>query len=75
MSLFKDLGIIAVNIDEEDSFQIAKSFSKTYDFSQIIHGYCETEEDQPTFGQIGCNGFILIKPNKEFLVESTPALL
>jgi hypothetical protein len=50
MEIFKEVGIIAVNIDEEDSLKIAKAFSKAFDFSDLIHGYCEGPEDVPEFG-------------------------
>jgi hypothetical protein len=42
----------------------------------VVNGYIDTDSEVPTFGQLGCSGFIVLGPDGEFVAEKTePAFL
>ena len=61
----------------DDGVATAKSFGKRFQIpSTVLNGYIEAESEAPTYGQLGCGGFIVLGKHGEFASARTvPAFL
>ena len=68
--------MICVEIGD-DGIATAKSFGKRYQMpSTVLNGYIEAPSEAPTYGQLGCGGFIVLGKYGEFASARTgPAFL
>jgi len=60
-----------------DGLRTAQSFGEHFEIpATIVNGYIDTPSERPSFGQLGCGGFIVLGPYGEFVSERTvPAYL
>jgi hypothetical protein len=61
----------------DDGIATAKSFGKRFQVpSTVLNGYIEAPSEAPTYGQLGCGGFIVLGKHGEFVSARTvPAFL
>lgn len=53
---------------------IGKEFAVTYQMKDVINGYFELSKT-PTFGQLGCSGFIFANGKGDVIHKATPAFM
>lgn len=50
----------------------AQNFGRQFQLPpSVVNGYIESKDELPTFGQLGCQGFIVLGPHGEFAVQRT----
>lgn len=55
-----------------NGLRTAQAFGHQFQLpSSVINGYVEQRGDSPSFGQLGCQGFVVIGPHGEFAVQRT----
>ena len=61
----------------DDGVATARRFGKQFKIpSTVLNGYIEAESEAPTYGQLGCGGFIVLGKHGEFVsARTTPAFL
>lgn len=61
----------------EAGCKTAKWFGKKFELPEaVVNGYIDTDAEAPTYGQLGCGGFIVLGPHGEFVAPKTvPAFL
>ena len=61
----------------DDGLATAKSFGKRFQIpSTVLNGYVDSPSEAPTYGQLGCGGFIVLGKYGEFAAARTvPAFL
>lgn len=66
---------ICVNGDEKAA-QVATSMATQFQMADVdAHGYIDTENGLPTFGQLGCQGLVIVDDKGNFISRKTQALL
>lgn len=61
--------------DPGEGLHVAQMFSSELRLKKVVNGYIERTRDMPSFGQLGCSGFILASPDGRVLVPATPPFL
>jgi len=62
-------------LGDDEALSLAKEFSHQMQLSHCINGYVNKEEDLPTWGQLGCKGFIVLDENHRVVAPTTPAFM
>lgn len=62
-------------LGDSEALSLAKEFSHEMRLSHCINGYCDKEEDLPTYGQLGCKGFIILDADHQVVASTTPAFM
>mmetsp|Transcript_29994 Transcript_29994/g.56073 ORF Transcript_29994/g.56073 Transcript_29994/m.56073 type:complete len:170 (+) Transcript_29994:160-669(+) len=55
--------------------KLADTYTKEYQFKNVLNGYIERQNDMPTFGQLGCQGFIIFDQAGKMVLPATSAFL
>jgi len=71
-----NLLMVCVEIGQR-GLRTAQDFGQRFKLpTSVINGYVEQKQDAPSFGQLGCGGFVVIGPHGEFTTQRTvPAYL
>jgi len=62
-------------LGDREALSMAKEFSHQMQLSHCINGYIDNEEDLPTYGQLGCKGFIILDADHRVVAPTTPAFM
>lgn len=63
---------ICINGDST-SLPVAKEFGKKYKIEGSVNGYIPDQSSLPKYGQLGCQGLILVDPQGNFITKRSPA--
>lgn len=74
---FGHIAFICINVDTPvtASLQAAKQFSANLHLANCYTGFIRDKKNMPLFGQLGCSGFIISKPDGSIIVPKSPPYL
>lgn len=76
--VYPHVQFLCINVGEMEGpgmgLSIAKEFGQSYNLSSVVNGYFERSK-MPTFGQLGCSGFIFFESSGNVIKAATPAFL
>jgi len=55
--------------------ELAVKMGQESKFQHVVNGVFTRQQDMPRWGQLGCNGLIILNENHEVMVPKTPAFL
>lgn len=55
--------------------QLARTFNKQYTLKNVVNGFVARQEDMPTSGQLGCQGFIVLDKAGQVYIPKSLAFL
>lgn len=58
-----------------DELQVALSFGRMFRFTRALNAWIPRRADMPTFGQLGCSGFIVVGPDGRCASVATAAMV
>jgi hypothetical protein len=71
--LGKYVDFICVCVD--DNKNVAINFEQMFKFTSVINGVVMKRQDMPTYGQLGCSGFIIVGADGSCVSKKTDAYL
>lgn len=71
--LGQHVDFICVCVDDDK--RVAFTFERMFKFTKVINGVVMSRKDMPTFGQLGCSGFIVIGADGVCVSRKTSAFL
>lgn len=58
-----------------DERAVAEMFGRMFEFTSCVNGWIPSQADMPSYGQLGCSGFILVNGDGSFVSKRTSAFL
>ena len=58
-----------------DTREVAKNFGQIFQFTKAVNGWISSRNDMPSFGQLGCSGFIIIGVDGRCITRATAPFL
>lgn len=58
-----------------DDIEVATSFSRMFKFMKVVNCWIPSQDAMPSYGQLGCSGFIIIGTKGECVSRATEAML
>lgn len=56
----------------QSGLRTAQDFGKRFQLREpLVNGYVDEKQESPSFGQLGCGGFVVVGPHGEFAVQRT----
>mmetsp|Transcript_72444 Transcript_72444/g.167823 ORF Transcript_72444/g.167823 Transcript_72444/m.167823 type:complete len:372 (+) Transcript_72444:123-1238(+) len=55
----------------QDGLSLARKFSQSEKLTHCVNGFVEDESEMPTYGQLGCQGFIVLDANQKVVSRAT----
>jgi hypothetical protein len=71
------MAYFCINVDspDEESIRAARHFSTNLQLQKCYTGFFRKDSNVPSFGQLGCSGFIISKPDGSIVVPKSPPYL
>jgi len=71
-----DVNFICICVNGDSTAQsVAKDFANRYRMSGVVNGYISDQANLPSFGQLGCQGLMLVDVEGNFIWRRSPAFL
>lgn len=62
-------------LGDNEALPLAQEMSREMKLTHCINGYVDNEQDLPSYGQLGCKGFIILDENHRVVAPTTPAFM
>lgn len=62
-------------LGDRSAFGLSKEMSKESQLTHCVNGFIDSMRDMPTYGQLGCKGFIVLDAEHNVVSDATPAFM
>lgn len=62
-------------VGDEGAYPLAREMSKQMKLMNCVNGFVDSDDDMPTYGQLGCSGFIILDDNHQVVAKSTSSFM
>mmetsp|Transcript_50007 Transcript_50007/g.143973 ORF Transcript_50007/g.143973 Transcript_50007/m.143973 type:complete len:384 (+) Transcript_50007:174-1325(+) len=62
-------------LGDQSAYNLAREMSKQMKLTHCVNGFIDNEQDMPTYGQLGCRGFIVLDAEHRLVSPGTSAFM
>lgn len=62
-------------LGDRSAYPLAKKMSQQMKLTHCVNGFVDNDNDMPTYGQLGCKGFIVLDAEHRVVSNRTPAFM
>ena len=62
-------------LGDSSSLSLATEFGSNLQLRNCVNGFVDSRADMPSYGQLGCNGFIVLNPEHDVISKCTASFL
>jgi len=70
-----DCHFLCVCVVGDGAYPLAREMSKQMKLTNCVNGFVDSDDDMPTYGQLGCNGFIILDDSHRVVAKNTSPFL
>mmetsp|Transcript_10610 Transcript_10610/g.20529 ORF Transcript_10610/g.20529 Transcript_10610/m.20529 type:complete len:353 (-) Transcript_10610:50-1108(-) len=70
-----DCHFLCVCVVGDGAYPLAREMSKQMKLKNCVNGFVDSDDDMPTYGQLGCSGFIILDDKHQVVAKSTSSFM
>jgi len=70
-----DCHFLCVCVVGDGAYPLAREMSKQMKLQNCVNGFVDSDDDMPTYGQLGCSGFIILDESHNVVATSTSSFM